>query len=49
VVENSDPASTTDARDPEGDAASATEWALIWVTGTLAGSPLALPWAGSYE
>ena len=47
MVEKSDPARTTDARDTSSDVASANEFALIWLTGALAGTPLSLPWAGS--
>jgi transcriptional regulator of acetoin/glycerol metabolism len=47
VVEKSDPARTTDARDAATEVASSNEFALIWLTGALAGTPLSLPWAGS--
>jgi len=45
VVEKSDPARTTDARDTASEVASPKEFALIWLTGTLAGTALELPWA----
>jgi DNA-binding NtrC family response regulator len=45
VVDKSDPARTTDARDTACDAASPSEFALIWLTGSLAGTLLALPWS----
>ena len=47
MVEKSDPASTTDARDTAAEATSAAELGLIWQTGALAGTPLTLTWAGS--
>src|SRR3954463_7515857 len=47
VVEKSDPASTTDARDTSVEVAPPAELMLVWQTGALAGSPLALPWAGA--
>lgn len=47
MVEKSDPARTTDARDTSSDVASTNEFALIWLTGPLAGRPLSLPWAGN--
>ena len=47
MVEKSDPASTTDARDTAAEATSPTEFALIWQTGALAGTPLTLTWAGA--
>ncbi|HYQ02886.1 MAG TPA: sigma 54-interacting transcriptional regulator [Polyangiaceae bacterium] len=45
MVEKSDPARTTDARDTASEVASPKEFALIWLTGTLAGTSLELPWA----
>ncbi|HEY0464947.1 MAG TPA: sigma 54-interacting transcriptional regulator, partial [Polyangiaceae bacterium] len=47
MVEKSDPASTTDARDTTAEVTSPAALCLIWQTGTLAGTPLTLPWAGS--
>ena len=47
MVEKSDPARTTDARDTSSEVASPNEFALIWLAGALAGTPLSLPWAGS--
>jgi len=47
VVEKSDPASTTDARDTAGEVTSSAELALIWQTGPLAGTALSVTWAGS--
>ena len=44
MVEKSDPASTTDARDTGGEVSSPAHFALIWLTGALAGTPLSLPW-----
>ncbi|HYP76452.1 MAG TPA: sigma 54-interacting transcriptional regulator [Polyangiaceae bacterium] len=46
MVEKSDPARTTDARDTAGEAATLQEFALIWASGALAGTTLSLPWAG---
>lgn len=45
MVEKSDPARTTDARDTSSEAASPSEFALIWLSGKLAGARLPLPWA----
>jgi len=45
VVEKSDPARTTDARDAPGEAVGPNELVLTWLTGTQAGTPLVLPWA----
>lgn|GEM_PF-234954 len=47
VVDKSDPASTTDARDTSAEVTSPAQLSLIWQTGALAGTPLSLPWAGS--
>lgn len=47
MVEKSDPASTTDARDTSAEVTSPAELSLIWQTGALAGTPLRLTWAGS--
>jgi transcriptional regulator with AAA-type ATPase domain len=49
VVEKSDPASTTDAKDASAEGTSPAEFALIWLTGESAGTPLSLPWADSEE
>jgi transcriptional regulator with GAF, ATPase, and Fis domain len=45
VVDRSDPASTTDARDTANEVASPLELGLTWLTGAHAGTPLDLPWA----
>lgn len=45
MVEQSDPARTTDARDSSAEAATPSEFALIWLNGTQAGTPLTLRWA----
>lgn len=47
MVEKSDPASTTDARESTAEVAGPREFALIWLSGALAGTPLALPWGQS--
>ena len=47
VVEKSDPASTTDARDTSAEVARPAELVLVWQTGAHAGTPLSLTWAGS--
>jgi len=49
VVEKSDPASTTDAKDASAEVSSPAEFTLIWLTGASAGTPLALAWADSEE
>lgn len=49
MIEKSDPASTTDARDTAGDVSTPAHFALIWLTGALAGTPLSLPWERTDE
>ena len=49
MVDNSDPASTTDAKEASAEVTSPAEFALIWLSGPLAGTPLNLSWAGSRE
>ncbi|HKO53217.1 MAG TPA: sigma 54-interacting transcriptional regulator [Polyangiaceae bacterium] len=49
MVEKSDPARTTDAKDASAEVTKPTEFALIWLTGALTGTPLNLPWADSNE
>ena len=49
MVEKSDPASTTDARDPASENASPPELALVWLSGESAGAPLPIAWATSEE
>jgi transcriptional regulator of acetoin/glycerol metabolism len=47
VVEKSDAARTTDAKDSATDVSRPSELALIWLTGPSAGTPLTLPWTGA--
>lgn len=49
MVEKSDPASTTDARDASSETASPAQLGLVWLSGALAGTPLPLAWADSNE
>ena len=49
MVEKSDPASTTDAKDSSAEVTSPTEFALIWLTGALAGTALPLTWTDSEQ
>jgi transcriptional regulator with PAS, ATPase and Fis domain len=49
VVEKSDPARTTDAKEPSSDVQSPAELALIWLSGPSAGTPLSFTWTDGEE